>query len=168
MELMDAVVNQVTDNFCIDMQHIFATGWSAGASMSYEIGCARPLGGPTWTATWGVRAIALYAGAQMSGSCQPSTSYPVAYYASHGTGDGVLGYDGGVSLASNWATANGCTWVTPQRASGSHVCTNQTGCKAGYPVEFCSFVGIHTAYPDSGSQSSSWGPAEVWAFFCQF
>jgi poly(3-hydroxybutyrate) depolymerase len=166
--LMDAVAKQVTDNFCVDMNHIYATGWSYGASMSYEIACQRPLGGPTSTATWGVRAVAIYSGAQMSGSCKPSTSYPVAFYESHGINDGVLGYDGGVNLAKNYATANGCSAFNPSRASGSHVCTNATGCKTGYPVEFCSFNGDHTPFPDGGQPSSSWGPEEVWKFFSQF
>jgi poly(3-hydroxybutyrate) depolymerase len=169
MALMDAVVKQVTDNFCVDTNHIFATGWSYGASMSYEIGCERPLGGPTATATWGVRAVANYSVAQMSGSCKPSTSYPVAYYLSHGTHDSVLGYSGGVTLAQNWSNADGCTWQTPTSVtSGAHVCTKMAGCKAGYPVEFCSFNGDHTPYPDSGNESSSWGPQEVWTFFSQF
>jgi hypothetical protein len=42
------------------------------------------------------------------------------------------------------------------------------GCKTGYPLEFCSFNGDHTAYPDSGQESNSWGPAEVWMFLSQF
>ncbi len=180
IQLMDAVVKQVTDNFCVDMDHIYATGWSYGASMSYEVACERPLGGPAATANWGVRAIAVYAAAQMSGSCKPSTANPVAYYASHGTHDSVLCYDssssgcqvggsGGVGLAQNWATADGCTWQTPTKiTSGNHTCTKMAGCKAGYPVEFCSFNGDHTAYPDNGTESSSWGPQEVWTFFSQF
>ena len=102
----------------------------------------------------------------MSGSCKPTI--PIGYYLSHGINDSVLGYDGGVSLTQTYATANGCTWATPPKASGSHICTNLTGCKTGYPVEFCSFVGDHTAYPDSGNASSSWGPAEVWKFLGQF
>jgi poly(3-hydroxybutyrate) depolymerase len=180
MELMDAVVKQVTDNFCVDTNRIFATGWSYGASMSYEIACQRPLGGPTATASWGVRAIAVYAAAEMSGSCKPSAANPVAYYASHGTHDSVLCYDssssgcsvggvGGVGLAQNWATADGCTWQTPTKVtSGNHACTKLAGCKSGYPVEFCSFNGDHTAYPDNGTESSSWGPQEVWTFLSQF
>ena len=104
----------------------------------------------------------------MSGSCKPSTSNPVAFYESHGINDGVLGYDGGVNLAKNYATANGCSAFNPSRASGSHVCTNATGCKTGYPVEFCSFNGDHTPFPDGGQPSSSWGPEEVWKFFSQF
>jgi hypothetical protein len=39
---------------------------------------------------------------------------------------------------------------------------------SGYPLEFCSFKGDHTAYPDNGQESSSWGPAEAWAFLNQF
>jgi poly(3-hydroxybutyrate) depolymerase len=166
--LMDAVVKEVTDNFCVDMNHIFATGWSYGGSMSYEIACQRPLGGPTATATWGVRAIAIYSAAQLSGSCRPSATYPVAFYGSHGTNDGVLGYDGGVNLARNYATANGCGTFNPARASGAHVCSNASGCRTGYPLEFCSFVGDHTPFPDGGQPSNSWGPAEVWKFFSQF
>jgi poly(3-hydroxybutyrate) depolymerase len=166
MELMDAVVKQITDNFCVDTNHIFATGWSYGASMSYEVGCERPLGGPTATATWGVRAIAIYSVQQMSGSCKPSI--PIGYYASHGANDTVLSYAGGVTLAQTYATANGCTWVTPPKATGAHICTSLTGCQTGYPVEFCSFVGDHTAYPDTGQASSSWGPQEVWTFLSQF
>jgi poly(3-hydroxybutyrate) depolymerase len=161
--LMDAVVKQVTDNFCVDMNHIYATGWSYGASMSYEIGCQRPLG-QAGTNGWGVRAIAIYSGAQMSGSCKPSASYPVAFYESHGTGDTVLNYDGGLNLAKNFATANGCSAFSPAKASSSHICTSATGCKSGYPTEFCSFNGGHTPFPDSGSSSNTWGPDEVWKF----
>ncbi len=182
MQLMDAVVKQVTDNFCVDTNRIFATGWSYGASMSYEVACERPLGGPTATATWGVRAVAVYSAAQMSGSCKPSTTNPVAYYASHGTHDSVLCYDststgcsvggvGGVGLAQNWATADGCTWQTPAKVtSGNHTCTKMAGCKEGYPVEFCSFNGDHTPWPDNQAPNDgkSWGPGEAWSFLSQF
>jgi poly(3-hydroxybutyrate) depolymerase len=166
MALMDAVVKEVTENFCVDMNHIFATGWSYGASMSVEIGCARPLGGPTATANWGVRAIALYSVAQMSGSCKPSI--PIGYYLSHGTNDTVLRYDPAVSLTQKSATANGCTWATPPKATGAHICTSLSGCKTGYDTEFCSFVGGHTPFPDNGQQAGSWGPAEVWKFLSKF
>jgi poly(3-hydroxybutyrate) depolymerase len=150
--------------------------------MSYEIGCERPLGGPTATANWGVRAVANYAVAQMSGSCKPSSSHPVAYYLHHGTNDSVLTYDGtdprhtsktgeggGVGLAKTWVVANGCTWVIPQKViSGAHVCTKFAGCKEGYPVEFCSFDGDHVAFPENNDVNNTWGPKEVWAFFSQF
>jgi poly(3-hydroxybutyrate) depolymerase len=38
-------VAQLEENFCIDTNRIFATGWSYGGSMSYKTACERPLGG---------------------------------------------------------------------------------------------------------------------------
>jgi poly(3-hydroxybutyrate) depolymerase len=160
--LADAVVAQVTENFCIDKNRIFANGWSYGGSMSYRTACSRPLGGTG--ADWGVRAVAVYNGAAnlSSGGCSPSKA--VAFYASHGTNDTVLSYDGGVTMATTYAKLNGCTSMTPAKASGNHVCTNFMGCTMGYPVEFCSFVGPHTPDPPrEGGQR--WQPQEVWKFF---
>lgn len=166
LALVDAVVAQMQENFCIDTNRIVATGWSYGGSMSYAVACERPLGGTK--ASWGVRAIAIYAAAQLSGSCTPSM--PVAYYHSHGTKDSVLNYDSmGLPLAQNFAKANGCTWATPTKVtSGTHVCANLSGCKTGYPLEFCSFNGDHTPFPDNGQSQGSWGPPEAWKFLTQF
>jgi poly(3-hydroxybutyrate) depolymerase len=162
--LADAVVAQVEDNFCVDTNRIFANGWSYGGAMSYETACGRPQG----AANGYIRAIAVYSGsAQITmGPCPPSK--PVAYYASHGTQDSVLQYSGGVSMAQNFAKANGCTWATPTQATGNHVCTDLTGCMMGYPVEFCSFVGPHTPDPTDSGQRTSWEYQNVWTFFSQF
>ncbi len=179
MLLADAVVAQIEQNFCVDTNRIFATGWSYGASMSYETACERPLGGTTNGVAGYIRAIAVYSAAQLSGSCTPTK--PVAYYASHGTSDSVLCYDtttvngcsfasagGGVKLCQNYATVDGCTWVTPTKVtSGNHVCTNFTGCMTGYPVEFCSFNGDHTPDPTDPGQSTSWEYQNVWTFLSQ-
>jgi poly(3-hydroxybutyrate) depolymerase len=162
--LGDAVVTEVAKNFCIDKNKIFANGWSYGGSMTYRTACDRPLGG---TGTWGIRAAAVYNGAaQLSiGQCKPAK--PVAFYASHGTNDSVLTYDGGVSMANTYAKLNSCMWMTPTKATGNHVCTMVAGCAAGYPVEFCSFVGPHT--PDPPREGGNrWQPQEVWKFFSQF
>lgn len=165
LALADAVVAQIEENFCVDKNRIFATGWSYGGSMSYYTACSRPEGG---NASWFVRGIAVYSGAQLSGNCTPSK--PVAFYQSHGTHDSVLNYDSaGIPLGQNFAKANGCTWTTPTKVtSGAHVCTNMTGCMTGYPLEFCSFNGDHTPYPDNGQSQGSWGPQEAWKFLSQF
>jgi poly(3-hydroxybutyrate) depolymerase len=163
--LGDAVVNELKENFCIDENRIFATGWSYGGSMSYKHACERGLGGTKDGVEGYVRGIAVYSGAQLSGQCSPSV--PVAYYGSHGTGDTVLGYDGGVGLAQNFANANGCDWSTPERATGNHVCTDVSGCSDGYPTKFCSFNGGHTPDPSDGG-GGSWQYQLVWDFFDQF
>lgn len=163
--LADAVVAQVEQNFCVDTNRIFATGWSYGGAMSYETSCARPLSGG---GTGYLRAIAVYSGSPQitAGPCPPSK--PVAYYASHGTQDPVLQYSGGVTMAQDYAKVNGCTWTTPTMVtSGNHVCTNLTGCMTGYPVEFCSFNGQHTPDPQDGN-AQSWEYQNVWTFFSQF
>jgi poly(3-hydroxybutyrate) depolymerase len=169
MALADAVVAQIEENFCIDTNRIFATGWSYGASMSEQTACERPLSG-LGSATWGVRAIAVYSVAYLSNTdnCKASSSKPVAYYASHGTNDTVLPYSGGVSIAQTWAAADGCTAATPTQATGNHVCTNYAGCKTGYPVEFCSFVGPHTPDPTDSGGGTSWEYQNVWTFLSQF
>jgi poly(3-hydroxybutyrate) depolymerase len=164
LALADAVVAQIKENFCVDTNRIFATGWSYGGSMSYKTACERPLGG---VSTGFIRAIAAYSAAQLSGNCTPSK--PVAYYASHGVSDSVLNYDGGVTLSHNFSTANGCTWMTPTKVtSGNHVCTKLMGCMTGYPVEFCSFNGDHTPDPKDPGQSNSWEYQNVWTFLSQF
>lgn len=161
--LADAIVAELGQNFCIDTNRIFATGWSYGGSMSYKTACERPLG----AANGYIRAIAAYSGAQLSGNCTPSK--PVAYFAAHGTHDSVLNYSMGVGLAQNFSKANGCTWATPTQVdSGAHVCTDEKGCAMGYPVRFCSFNGDHTPDPDGGQAGKSWVYQEVWDFFSQF
>jgi poly(3-hydroxybutyrate) depolymerase len=161
--LADAVVAQIEENFCIDTDRIFATGWSYGASMSYETACERPLG----AAKGYIRAVAVYSAAQLSGSCKPSK--PVAYYASHGTQDTVLNYNYGVQLCENYANADTCKWQVPTKVtSGNHVCSNMTGCQTGYPVEFCSFDGPHTPDPTDPGQRTSWEYQNVWNFLSQF
>ncbi len=162
--LADAVVAQIETNFCVDTNRIFATGWSYGGSMSYKTACERPLSGG---GNGFVRAIAVYSGAQLSGNCTPSK--PVAFFASHGTHDSVLNYSSGVGLAQNFATANGCNWMTPTAVnSGQHMCTDEMGCMTGYPERFCSFNGDHTPDPDNGQSGNSWVYQEVWNFFSQF
>lgn len=167
MLLADAVVAQIEQNFCIDTNRIFATGWSYGASMSYETACERPLGGTTNGVPGYIRSIAVYSAAQLSGSCKPMK--PVAYYASHGTNDTVLNYSQGLGLLDNMVAVDGCTAMTPTKVtSGNHVCTNYMGCSMGYPVEFCSFNGPHTPDPTDPGQATSWEYQNVWTFLSQF
>ncbi|MBN2527152.1 MAG: hypothetical protein JXR76_12230, partial [Deltaproteobacteria bacterium] len=115
-----------------------------------------------------IRGVAVYSGSSFisQGPCPPKKQ--VAYYASHGKNDGVLQYSGGVSMAQDFAKVNGCNWSPPAQATGGHVCTDISGCMEGYPVEFCSFVGDHTPFPDNGQAQGSWGPEEAWKFLSQF
>jgi hypothetical protein len=98
----------------------------------------------------------------------------------HGTNDGTCTYpDYGVPELADFAQVNGCTNPDPTQGTnglrsalgtptdgsgGNPVCTDFTGCMAGYPVRACIFVGDHTPIPGN----PTWVPDEVWNFFTQF
>lgn len=164
LALVDAIVTQLEDSFCVDKSRIFVTGWSVGAGMAYRTACKRPLGGSGGY----VRAAAAYSGSQLSGTCTPT--YPVAYYASHGINDDVIPYNNGVTLAQNFSGVNGCSWMPPTTATtgNPHECTTEPSCDTGYPVTFCSFDGIHTPDPLDPSETKSWEYQTTWDFLSQF
>jgi len=158
----DSILAQVKRNFCIDTTRIFACGFSYGGSMSYAIACDRA---PVF------RAVGVYSGAQMSG-CTDGTK-PIAYYASHGLDDTQLGIGGGRSLRDHFVNVNGCTAQTPPepaKGSGTHICTDYSGCSAGHPVRWCAFAGSngHDPSPKDPKQDTTWNPSETWKFFTQF
>ena len=132
--------------------------------MSYETACERPLGGvPTATSAPSPSTRARSSAAHAHPASLSPTTLPTALT------DSVLNYSNGVGLAQNFAKANGCTWATPTSVtSGTHVCTNEMGCMAGYPLEFCSFNGDHTPDPDKARSRAAGNIANVWTFFSQF
>ena len=156
----DAILAQLKAGLCIDTGRIFATGFSYGAGMSYELACARPDV---------FRGVALYSGAELS-SCSGGTK-PIAFYASHGVSDSVLDISNGRTLRDHFVQVNGVTPQNPPEpavGSGTHICTTYKGGSAQYPVEWCAFDGDHNPNPHDGGQSTSWNPPQVWAFISQF
>jgi poly(3-hydroxybutyrate) depolymerase len=78
--LADDILKQVEDDLCIDTSRVFASGFSYGGEMTDILACTRPDV---------FRAVAVYAGdlgGNPSEKCKGKGS-PIAYYASHGTGD---------------------------------------------------------------------------------
>jgi hypothetical protein len=70
---------------------------------------------------------------------------------------------------NQFAGWNGCFITTlPSASTGSHVCTDYTGCPAAYPVRWCSYDGGHTPSPTDAGQFTSWMPDEVWTFLSAF
>jgi hypothetical protein len=158
----DDMLKAVSNDLCIDMNRVFANGFSYGAGMSFALACARPDV---------FRAVGIYAGGQLSG-CSGGNS-PVAYYATHGLDDGTLNISGGRTMRDKFVKLNGCTAQSPPepaKGSGTHICTTYEGCSAGHPVEWCAFAGSngHDPSPKDPGQSTTWNPAESWKFFTQF
>jgi poly(3-hydroxybutyrate) depolymerase len=163
LTLVDDLLKLIQGDLCIDTTRIFSMGFSYGGGMTYELACAR---GKVF------RAAAVYSGAQLSG-CDGGND-PIAYIGVHGVSDGTCGISGGRSLRDRFVKNNGCTAQSPPEPSNgskTHICTTYTGCKAGYPVEWCAFDGGHTpGNVDGGGDdgAKTWTKTEVWKFFSQF
>ncbi|KAF2731696.1 alpha/beta-hydrolase [Polyplosphaeria fusca] len=160
---VDAMRTAIEADLCVDTAQRFATGFSYGGSMSYSIACSRAKD---------FRAVAVISGGQLSG-CAGGTD-PIAYLGIHGISDGTLNIAGGRTLRDKFVGNNGCTKMSPKEpASGSksHVQTDYSGCKEGYPVSWLAFDGGHAPAPvDGGSDSGakSYTPDVIWKFFNQF
>ena len=158
---IDDILKQVKTGLCIDTTRMFAGGFSYGGGMSLALACDRP----------GVfRAIAPQSGSLTLSGCKDG-SKPTAILAAAGTET----YASMLTAVQKFAKNNGCTVVTPPKpAAGSmkHVCTDFTGCKAGYPARWCPFDAGHIAAPTDGQTSDNgdktWLPAEIWKFYTQF
>jgi poly(3-hydroxybutyrate) depolymerase len=155
--LVDDILRTVENDLCVDTTQRFALGFSYGGAMSYALACARPTV---------FRAVAPIAGANLSG-CS-SASQPVAYFGIHGTRDSVLNISQGRSIRDSFVRANGCAAQNPPEPaanSGTHITTDYSGCRAGFPVRWAAHDGDHVPLPTDRNASSSWVSAEVWQFF---
>jgi poly(3-hydroxybutyrate) depolymerase len=161
---VDDMLRRIESDLCVDTTQRFAIGWSFGGAMSFALACARPTV---------FRAVAVQSGAQLSG-CSGGTT-PVPYLGIHGIRDSVLNISLGRSLRDRFVQNNGCTPQNPpEPAPGSltHIITNYSGCRAGFPVEWVAFDEDHNPAPADGvtgiQGARTWVPAEVWRFFTQF
>jgi poly(3-hydroxybutyrate) depolymerase len=160
---LDAMMKQIEGDLCVDTTQRFSMGFSYGAGMSYSIACSR---GKDF------RAVAVISGAQLSG-CSGGND-PVAYLGIHGIGDTTLNISNGRQLRDRFVKNNGCQAQSPKEPSSgsrSHVKTQYSGCRAGYPVTWIAFDGGHAPAPvDNGNDSGarSYVPGEIWSFFNQF
>jgi poly(3-hydroxybutyrate) depolymerase len=163
------ILTLLKGNLCIDTTRVFCAGFSFGAMYTYALSLAYPKQ---------LRAVACYAPANWNFDPQPTNNHiPVAYYQTTGTGDNLCSWinndankKGGKYCLLQHAEDNGCnTNVTIKLATnGTHVTTEFTGCKDGYPVKFSSFNGGHQCTASDQGSTQNWIEAETWQFFKQF
>jgi polyhydroxybutyrate depolymerase len=142
-EFMDAIKADIMQDQCVDLTHVFATGFSMGGYFSHHIGCERP----------DVRAVAPHSGGTIADLSQCKTGHePIIIF--HGTADRSIsdGCDdpngtaqsGFMPSATLWAQKNGCQ--TTSTASMEQVengqCYLYDGCPADGQVELCTFNGM--------------------------
>jgi poly(3-hydroxybutyrate) depolymerase len=170
VEFSRQLINLMESEFCIDKSRIFCEGFSMGGSMSYAMACGM---GDV------IRAVAVHSGGTMSGCAKHDK--PVAYFMTHGINDSVCKWPSfPIPPLEDFAKMNGCTdpsptlsqdamvaaLPTPTDSSGkTPACLDFKGCKEGYPVRACLFVGDHTPSPGG---TSGWVPTESWKFISQY
>lgn len=150
---IDAIIQQVEDDLCVDQASRFATGFSWGGGMSYALACARASE---------FRAVGVLSGGLISG-CDGGND-PIPYLGIHGINDQVLPIDGGIELANTFVSNNQCQQTEigqPSPGSGGSVRTDFSGCSQ--PVSFIAFDGGHTGAPLG--VGSSLAPDATWDFF---
>jgi polyhydroxybutyrate depolymerase len=190
-EFIEAMLDTVGEELCVDEARVYATGLSYGAIMSSAMGCAK---------SERFAAIAPVAGVEHPDGCEPERPVPVL--AVHGTADPILLFNGGVgdlgaaltggpvelpdepveldgegypASAAAWAEANGCSEATDEQRS-SEVIERAWDCPPEAEVRFLVIEGGGHSWPGSEAQEALEaivGPTtdeldateEVWDFF---
>ena len=158
LAFVDAILDRVEGDLCVDQEHRYSTGFSYGGAMSYALACDRSAL---------MRAVAVLSGGPMSGCVEGAE--PVAFYGQHGVSDFVLPMDLGRELRDRFIKNNGCTAQDapePEAGSGVHEKTVYEDCT--HPTVFVAFDGDHSAKPMDKGADQSFSPEETWAFFSQF
>lgn len=122
MPLIDALVEALPQELCIDEHRIFAWGYSSGGFMANDIGCQR---------ADVFRGIGIVDGGG-GGAC----STPIGVWMTHNQDDMTVPLSYGTAARDTWLAVNGCgTTTTPTEPSP---CVSYDGCSAGHPVVWCS------------------------------
>ncbi|MEO7426124.1 MAG: hypothetical protein ABI036_13130 [Fibrobacteria bacterium] len=163
------VLTLVESNMCVDTTRVFVTGFSFGAMFSYVLSLEYPEK---------IRAVATYAPANYNMTQPTNRQIPIAYYQTTGTTDGTCPWvsndaqkKGGKYCLLQHMQDNGCTSTATDikiATSSTHVSTEFTGCKEGYPVKFGSFQGGHQAVHTDPGTNFNWIEKEAWEFFKRF
>jgi poly(3-hydroxybutyrate) depolymerase len=146
----DALLVQMEADYCVDSERVFSTGHSYGAIMTHTLGCERASV---------LRAIAPVAGAFFGGFGGDGCSGPVAAWGAHGSNDGTVDYDSGLSAIQRVMETNGCDPNSGTPVEPTEFCTLYD-CDPGYPVTWCVHQDDHN-WPDFAA-------ASIRAFFDSF
>jgi polyhydroxybutyrate depolymerase len=120
----DAIVEQLAEQYCIDMDRIYVVGHSLGAWMANSVACVR--GGI-------VRASATVGGDSVITDC----AGPTAAMIMHNPHDTLAPFSGAERVRELRTKTNACTWDTAPAEPEEFKCVRHTSCNTGGTVIFC-------------------------------
>jgi polyhydroxybutyrate depolymerase len=145
--LFDALLENVSSNYCIDAARVFSAGHSFGGYMSNELACVR---GDD------IRAIASIAG---GGPFNPCTSSGTAAWIVHGSVDSVVLLSEGIASRNHWRDANDC--AQSSAATEPSPCQLYADCEAEHPLIWCE----HYEPAFAGHGWPTFVSTGIWPFF---
>jgi polyhydroxybutyrate depolymerase len=167
---VDAMLDALETELCIDPARVYATGFSNGGFLAYRLACER---------ADRIAAIAPVAGVLGVASCAPSRPVPVLHF--HGTLDTLVPYQGSDQngfpsvhdTVAGWAARNGCAGVPAVTfAQCDTACETHAACAAGAEVTLCTITGGGHTWPGGlplpglGHTTSAVVATDaMWAFF---
>ena len=169
---MDAMLDEIGDNYCIDLKRVYATGFSQGAGFADRVGCDM---------ADRFAAIAPASGTLVRGfNCAPDGSRKSSLLHIHGLSDQWIRPDGKktadgffytpvANVVEKWASdaSQSCDLdETPYPTSADGLkqfaCTQRANCATGAEVVSCFWKANHTM-PEW--RDNNFGNEVIWTFF---
>ncbi len=100
---IEALVNEIAGQYNVDLERIYACGYSNGGMMSYGLACEK---------SELIAAVGSVSGAMLDLNCNSNRPKPVIMI--HGTNDGVIPYEGGADYNSVQSTLD--SWINHNNA----------------------------------------------------
>jgi polyhydroxybutyrate depolymerase len=136
----DALIEAISDDYCVQPSHVFAAGYSNGGYMAYRLMCELSAR---------ITAIAVIEGGLAIQSCKPSR--PIAVIQFHGTSDEPVPYAEGVQANQRARELNECaseSSIVYDR--GDVTCELWPACAKASAVELCTIEGGGHQWPGGG------------------
>jgi polyhydroxybutyrate depolymerase len=134
---LDTMRADISQDQCLDLAHVYVTGFSMGGYFSHHAGCMKP----------GIRGVAPHSGGTHTLDRCTNGHMPVIMF--HGLSDPLIpdGCEdpggttpaGFTAAATEWAEKNGCATTTQTVAVNNGSCAIYDGCPADGQVEICTF-----------------------------
>jgi polyhydroxybutyrate depolymerase len=160
-DFFDAVWALLKANYCVDPGRVFATGHSAGAMFSNQLGCER---------STVLRGVGPFAGGGPSGNCGGK----VAAFIGHNPNETLVVWSSmGWPTVEFWRDKNGCSEPTTMPtapypgdgATGNPLpCKTMAGCDPNYPLMLCLYQ-YSDQWDGNHAFPVQWGGKTVTDFF---
>ena len=144
LALFDAMLDELSQQYCVDLGRVYAYGFSAGGGITNALSCKRASK---------LRGSAAIAGFDRGDASCDGTQ--VAAWFQHDVTDPAVSITQGRASRDRAIRRNGCTTQT----TAVNGCVSYSGCKTGFPVIWCETNGL--GHDIAGGTA----PARVWEFF---